>query len=135
MSTSDEPWPKQLISVLGGVKRYESFKRLIQTRSHTRRRYGGLLLGTVVQRETGAHACGRAARFQDKGYGIRAAAGCAGGVGRTQDSHASPAAEGESQAQDQTTAAGDGSGPLRRSPSGGGPRKGFLAETRRSNQG
>jgi hypothetical protein len=51
------------------------------------RRCGGLLLGTVVQRETGAHACGRAAGVPDaahgEGYGIRAAAGRAGGVGRT----------------------------------------------------
>ena len=47
------------------------------------RRCGGLLLGTVVQRETGAHACGRAAGVPDaahgEGYGIRAAAGRAGG--------------------------------------------------------
>ena len=47
------------------------------------RRCGGPLLGTVVQRETGAHACGRAGRCHGEGYGIRAAAGRAGEVGRT----------------------------------------------------
>ena len=43
------------------------------------RRCGGLLLGTVVQRETGAHACGRAGRCHGERDGIRAAAGRAGG--------------------------------------------------------
>ena len=63
------------------------------TRWHTRRRGAetGTNEGTArTQRETAAHACGRAARGQAMGYGIRAAAAHPGGVSRTQDHQPAP---------------------------------------------
>ena len=48
-------------------------QRRVQTLWHMRRRCGGLLLGTVVQRETGAHACGRGARGHASREAITAA--------------------------------------------------------------
>ena len=72
-------------------------KRLIQKLLQRWRRCGGAAAETGCtrwdsehERETGAHACGRAARCQDKGCGTRAAAGRPGGASRTQDRQPSP---------------------------------------------
>ena len=74
-----------------GFKRDERcLQRLIQKRLQRWRRCGGLLLGTVVQRETGAKACGRAGRCQGEGCCTKGAAGRAGGASRTQDRQSSP---------------------------------------------
>ena len=90
----------------------------------------GATLGQRARRGRGAHREGE----RDSTMGT---AGCAGGARRTQDPPSRPTPwqrEARPQAQDQMTAAGDGS-VTHQARSGGGPGKGVLADTRRSDGG
>src|SRR5262245_48076686 len=93
------------------------------------RRCGGLLLGPVVQRETGAHACGRAGTLPWRGRRYTGSRGTRWGGGQDVGWPCLPSNKGG--------IAGAGPDDSRRgrvrdpqARSGGGPREAFLAETR-----
>jgi hypothetical protein len=145
------PFPATPARLLGetarenGFKRSEScLQRLMQTLWHTRRRCGGLLLGTVVQRETGAKACGvqdaakargAAPREQRDALGVRAGRRTVsphhpiGGVRGDRRRRTRRGLLAPTSLRDRDASA------THQTRSGRGPGEGFLADTRRSNQG